>query len=519
MKINKKLLTLGLLGASVFGFASCGSSSELSIFLYQEDVIYDAEMPVFQNANEYAGLELEGLLQKYDSNYDSIYTLRGKNANIVVNDQDTIEATALKEGIFLDLTQLIEEHAPNLKAYFDANPEHKKWATASDGKIYGIPFYTDGKTAKAFFVRQDWVDLLAANKKLPSGIDKDNLDEMTVVQYEALLTAFKKHEQLLLDGYPASKVIPYFDRDSDFAISELAGLWGATGDLYNDKGTVKHGAIEKEFREAMKNIVRWYKNGLIDEEILTESSEDKRATYFSYNQGGSTHDWIGTTYSFNEEVYAENLHKDFNLKCILPPTRKDGSKYESTVRKQIGKVTAINVNTPEEDVIKAVKWIDYFFTEKGHNELNFGIEGEHFTKDNGVYKYTNKILNDNNTALANLYKVGAQLQAPGVQTFDYEAAWLSEEASVAMTAYEQYLNPVYNDLIYPNIKYSNEDYQIVNEAKNTVANVYEEQVNAWLTGKIDINNDAEWNKYITKMKQAGIETIISVTQKYLSEKK
>ena len=514
MKFTKRLIATGLAAVSVLGVASCGggSSSELSIFLYQEDVVYNADMPVFKNANEYAGIELEGVLQKYDSNFDSIYTLRGKNANIVVNDQDTIEATALKEGIFLDLTALINEHAPNLKAYFDANPTQKAWATASDGKIYGIPFYTDGKTAKAFFVRQDWVKLLKDNGKLPSGIDSDNLDNMTVEQYEALLMAFKNNEKLMLQGYPATTIYPYFDRDSDFAISELAGLWGATGDLYIADGSVAHGAVQPEFREAMKNIVRWYKNKLIEPDILVASTTDKRVTYFSSNQGGSTHDWIGTTYSFNDDVYAANLAPDFDLTCILPPVRQDGSRYEATVRKQIGKVTAINVNTPAEDQIKAIKWIDYFFSEKGHKELNYGIEGEHFNMENGVVKYTNKIVNSNATALASLYAIGAQLQSAGVQTFEYEKAWLSDEANAAMTAYEPYLNKTYNELIYPNVKYTNEEYQKVNEAKNMVAQVYLEQVNSWLTGKIDINNDTEWSKYLAKMEQAGVQTIVSLTQ-------
>lgn len=521
MKFTKKLIATGLLATSVLAAASCdgGDKSELQIFLYQENVVYNADMPVFKNANEYAGIKLEGLLQKYDSNYDNIYALRGKNANIVVNDQDTIESTALKEGIFVDLTDLIEQHAPNLKAYFDANPTQKAWATASDGKIYGIPFYTDGQTAKAFFVRQDWVNLLKDNKKLPAGIDAENLDNMTVAQYEALLTAFKDNSKLLLQGFPATTIYPYFDRDSEFAISELAGLWGATGDLYNDNGTVKHGAVQPEFREAMKNMVRWYKNGLIEPEILVESTTDKRVTYFASNQGGSTHDWIGTTYSFNEDVYAANLAPDFDLKCILPPTRSDGSKYESTVRKQIGKVTAINKNTSEEDQIKAIKWIDYFFSEKGHKELNYGIEGEHFNMENGVVKYTSKIVNSNATALASLYAIGAQLQSAGVQTFEYEKAWLSEEANTAMAAYEQYLNPTYNDLIYPNVKFTNEEYQKVNEAKNTVSSVYMDAVNDWLTGAIDINNDTEWNKYIAAMEQAGVNTIVQYTQVALDRSK
>ena len=309
--MKKLLLMIALLATSILTLASCGGSSELTIFLYQDNYIYRSDMPVFQKANEYAGIELTGVLQKYDSNYSTIYNLRGKDANLVVHDQDTIEATALKDGIFLDLTPLIEAHAPNLKKFFDENPEKKAWATASDGKIYGIPFYTDGKTAKAFFVRQDWVNKLAKNNLLPAGINKDNLDALTVENFHDLLKAFKDNKNLLTSF---TNIYPYFDRDLDFAISELASLWGATAEYYLDKdGKVQYGATMPEFKTAIENIAGWFKEGLIDPNILTPATEDKRVTYFAQNSGGATHDWIGTTYSFNDEVYAENLNTDSKI--------------------------------------------------------------------------------------------------------------------------------------------------------------------------------------------------------------
>ncbi|MDE7095674.1 MAG: hypothetical protein K2O23_04215 [Anaeroplasmataceae bacterium] len=519
--MKKLLLMIALLATSILTLASCGGSSELTIFLYQDSYIYRSDMPVFQKANEYAGIELTGVLQKYDSNYSTIYNLRGKDANLVVHDQDTIEATALKDGIFLDLTPLIEAHAPNLKKFFDENPEKKAWATASDGKIYGIPFYTDGKTAKAFFVRQDWVNKLAKNNLLPAGINKDNLDALTVENFHDLLKAFKDNKNLLTSF---TNIYPYFDRDLDFAISELASLWGATAEYYLDKdGKVQYGATMPEFKTAIENIAGWFKEGLIDPNILTPATEDKRVTYFAQNSGGATHDWIGTTYSFNDEVYAENLNTDskiegqFELICIAPPTRSDGSKYEPTIRKEIGTVTAINASTSEEDQIKLMKWIDYFFTETGHEQLNFGIEGEHFTKSGSTYSYTNKILNDRATALANLYNIGCQLQTPGVQTFDYEEAWLSEPAKKAMKLYEdeKYLNLDYNKLIYPNIKLSNADYQSVNAYRSGVNTVYLDQVSQWLNKGATNIAQGEWDAFVAAMEKAGTKAITTTLQKYV----
>lgn len=516
-----KKLVMGIAAfTGAFTLASCGGSdSEFTIFLYQEGVVYSDTMPVFQRANEYAGITLEGILQKNDTNYDSIYNLRGKNASIVVNDQDTIEATALREGLFADLTNLIEEHAPNLKAYFDSHPQQKEWATASDGKIYGIPFYTEGETAKGYFVRMDWVKKLEAAGKLPAGLKatQESLNTMTVEQFGQLLRAFKNNKSILTD---ADNIYPYFDRDSDFAISELSSLWGATADYYlDDNGKVHYGVLEDSFRDALNHIIEWYKDGLIDPEILTESTEDKRVTYYAQDSGGVTHDWIGTTYSFNSDVYAANLVDDFEVVCILPPARADGTRFEPTTRKLIGNVTAISSDLSEEEQIKLITWIDFFFSKEGQDLANFGVKDVDYTvAEDGSYVYTDQIVNDNNTALANLYNIGAQLQNAGVQTFAYEEAWLSPEAAQAMEDYVPYLNTGYNDLIYPNAKLSSSDYNTVNTAKSAIAELLEQNIASWLRRGTSIG-DSEWSEFVASLEKAGANNVVSILQATIDAKK
>ena len=518
MKLGKKIFAAGLVAASAFSLASCQTtqSSDLTIFLFQEDVKYNENMLVYKKANEYAGVNLTGAIGKYVSNLEQEFNLSGKYASVVVYDQDSIEAAALKEKIYLDLTDLINEHAPNLKAYFDANPTQKQWATASDGAIYGIPFYTEGETAKAWFVRQDWVNTLADNKKLPAGVTKDNLDALTVEQYEALLQAFKDNQKLLTKS---TYIYPYFDRDSDFAISELASLWGATADFYIDNGTVKFGATQPEFKVALENMIRWYKNGIIHPDILNESTEDLRATLFAANSGGSTHDWLGTTYSFNDECYAANMVDDFELVCIAPPTRFAGTekadKYEVTTRKLIGKVTAISNAVSDEDAIKLVKWIDFFFSKEGQDLSNFGELNTHYTKSGDTYEFTNKIINDNATALANLYQLGCQLQSAGVQNFAYEEAWLSEDASAAMSKYTEYLNPNYNDLIYPNIKMSQADYEKVLGYKNQIDYQYDQWISDFLKGNKTLN-DSTWAEFCNVLNtNSGATKACEIYQNYV----
>lgn len=515
----KKTILLVLVLSTAFLLTACGgkkSSDNFSIFLYQEQVVYDEDMAVFKKVNEEIGIELEGFLQRYDSNYRSRFTTGGYRSNLVIYDQDTIESYGYN-GTYLDLTNLIEEHAPNIKAFFEANPEQKNWATATNGAIYGIPFYTDGLTAKAYFIRQDWVDILREEGRIDN-IPTD-LNTLTVQDYEALLRAFKDNRTLLTT---AKNLYPYFDRDEEFWVSELASLWGGSADFYiDDSDQVQFGAIEPKFKLAIENIARWMKDGLIDPSILDGSNADDRQSHFARNDAGATRDWIGTTYAFNDDVYSDVMVPGFEVVAIAPPEREDGMRIEPTIRKEIGNVGAINAKTSTEGQIKLIQWMDYFFTKEGSDLLNFGLENVTYTLENNNYIYTDKIINDNATALANLYSYGAQLGTPGVQNFAYETAWLSPEAVEAMTAYDEngYLNLDYTELIYPNIKLSREEYTQVNAAKTQINNELNQQVFQWIVNGSAANgiSDADWEDFVQLMHQSGSQTITDIYQNHVSE--
>ena len=139
------------------------------------------------------------------------------------------------------------------------------------------------------------------------------------------------------------------------------------------------------------------------------------------------------------------------------------------------------------------------------------------TDDHKIYKYTDNIINDNATALANLYARGAQLQAPGVQDFAYEEAWLSPEAAKAMEDYDQYLNKGYNDLIYPNAKLLTTDYTAVNAAKSSIAELLNQNVATWIKRGTAIS-DQEWNLFKQSIQSAGSQNVIDVLQRIVDEK-
>ena len=73
------------------------------------------------------------------------------------------------ESIFR-FADLIEEHAPNLKAFFEKNPNVASALKAADGNMYYIPYLPDGKYGRAYFMRTDWLDKLGL--KAPENVDE-----------------------------------------------------------------------------------------------------------------------------------------------------------------------------------------------------------------------------------------------------------------------------------------------------------------------------------------------------------
>ena len=125
------------------------------------------------------------------------------------------------QGAFMPLNDLIDEHAPHLKAYFDERPNVRSALTAADGNMYYIPYLPDGKYGRAFWMRTDWLDKLGLD--VPQNVE----------EYEAALRAFRDGDP---NGNGLKDEVPYFARQWEEVI-RLVTLFGGRSsgsDTYHD---------------------------------------------------------------------------------------------------------------------------------------------------------------------------------------------------------------------------------------------------------------------------------------------
>ena len=58
-----------------------------------------------------------------------------------------------------------------------------------------------------------------------------------------------------------------------------------------DNGLIKHGYAEDNYRVGIRNIAKWYSEGLIDQDAFDRTG-DVRKELLGSNRGGMTHDWF-----------------------------------------------------------------------------------------------------------------------------------------------------------------------------------------------------------------------------------
>jgi putative aldouronate transport system substrate-binding protein len=169
--------------------------------------VYEEAWPVEQGASELTGIHLindtVGANMRTDEN-----TGRTEALNLMLatgNIPDIVGSSRIRdfvnqygpEGAFVPLNDLIEEHAPNIAAYYAQRPDIEAAVKAADGQMYYIPYLPDGKYGRAYWIRTDWLDAL--------GLDVPQ----TVEEYENVLRALKTQDP---NGNGLADEVPFFAR-------------------------------------------------------------------------------------------------------------------------------------------------------------------------------------------------------------------------------------------------------------------------------------------------------------------
>ncbi len=282
----------------------------------------------------------------------------------------------LDNDISIDLTELIPTYMPNYYELVTSDDALRLDVVDSAGRflmLYGI--YDN--------IPMNWQGLVVRSDVL-----EENGLELPVT-YDDVESCLELFREL---GYrrPLNMAM-----NGSFSDSNLESGFNVGSRLYQDDGAVKYGPMEDGYLEYLTKMNDWYTRELIGQDFPGDGSWGSGQP----NEGHLTHEigyFVINSSSIGSMLRANTDDDDYYLTCVDRPTKADGSsKAWSTVggSGRTNGATMISTACDEELVPILLQYFDYCYSPEGYELCSFGIEGEHYTKDeNGDCHYIPEVI-------------------------------------------------------------------------------------------------------------------------------
>jgi len=400
-----------------------------------------------------------------------------------------------QEGTIIDLTDLIDKYAPNIKALMKEDPYFAAQLVAPDGKIYSVMdvmYPINTVVPVSVIIRRDWLKKL--NLKVPT-----NYDELTQV-----LEAFATQDP---NGNGKKDEIPLIINDVD-----AVGILGTGSGLpftaqndnryyFDENGKCTFLFATDEIKDALGYMNQLYQKGLLYKELTNDTSvvESLIAQDLVGCYPGQPVDWIAR---------ADSLTKDSGGDWIMiaPPADSEGHVAISK-RFPTGMYYGISADCKNPEL--AMKWIDYIgYSQEANLIKDYGIEGQTFTYDaNGEPQFTDYIMHnpDGYSPHDAMRTVGG---APSILVFDTPNEFLKKFAGSTVGECMKALEPLMveaNPLILP----TPEESATYNEVWSDMDVYYKEMFAKFISGAESLDN---FGTYVDTLKSIGLDKIIQIKE-------
>lgn len=405
-------------------------------------------------------------------------------------------SAAITDGVIMNLNDIMETKAPNLKGILEKHPDVDKMIRTQEGDYYCFPFLrglvTPNKTqfSSGMVVRKDILNRL--------GLDIPE----TIEEWETVLRAFKA------EGIE----VPFTARQE-----WMRDVWSPGfdnwGDFYVENGVVKNGLTEDSRKEFLLKLNQWYEEGLIDRDYLV-ADKNSCQTYFTTGKSAATYapggQGLGTYTQVMHEADPNITEKD--IVSTVPLTGEKGKNAKFSKMNQIfdGSGASATITTQCKNVDAAAWLLDWMYGPEGSMVNCFGIEGESFNMENGYPLYTDLITKNPEgltmeRALALYTRVGQS--GPLVQDELYIEQYYSQDNQ--KEALDLWMKTDMGKYVYPPATISNEDSDKFSNIMSNVKTFSDEMESKFIAGTASLD---EWDNYVKQLKTFGIEDAVAMKQ-------
>ncbi|WP_025680748.1 ABC transporter substrate-binding protein [Paenibacillus massiliensis] len=291
-------------------------------------------------------------------------------------------------GAMLDLTDLIEEHAPNLKKMFGPHMNRLKYSL-EDPSIYVIPSYSQ--------VDQTTFDATSGFEIQHKVLKELGYPEVkTVKDFENVLRTYYEKHPTTNGGPTIPLTLDADDWRIMITVTNAAFLTtGAPddGEYFIDPNTYEAKLHYKrpEAREYFRWLNHMSAEGLLDKESFVQKSDQ----YKSKIASGRVLGLIDAEWGYQD---AEDALKAAGMEdssyAHFPVTLTEEYKDHSFQDAGFLSGYGVGITTSCPDPVRAIKFLDFLASDEGQVLVNWGIEGKHYVVEDGKRVIPENVLNE-----------------------------------------------------------------------------------------------------------------------------
>lgn len=426
-----------------------------------------------------------------------------------------------EDGFVLDLKPYLETDFPNFQAALKNVPERDrklaldKGVNPDDGGYYGMPLialeHVDN-LASMVFINQAWLDKVG--KEIPTTTD-ELYDVLVAFRDGDCNGNGKKDEIPMVAGSASGTGLAAWVMN--------AFMYWDPSNIYNvdENGKIYSPIVTDEFRQGLQFMNKLYEEGLFSELSFSGASH---TDFVAMNTPADNIAKAGIIYghpSIYTDANSTILDQYTAMTSLADATGKGGyTVFNENVVRWISWVTT-SCDTPK----RAMAFLDLMYTDEAMTRMRMGekgvfwdygeegvnIKGEKTSihvYDESAFFTGNSTWGINGNCIMNDANYTGVFEYVGDGSRNDEVSRLMKELweNVCLTR----KSPKYTA---EGLIYTSEDFDRRQELMGRYYSNYSEPITLFITGKLDINDDAAWQNYVDTLEKLGRAELEEIAQR------
>ncbi|GLX66533.1 extracellular solute-binding protein [Paenibacillus glycanilyticus] len=395
----------------------------------------------------------------------------------------------VKDGAYLDLTDYMDKYAPNYSEWRNSDETRRKTTVTDSGKLlgfYGIAPYSEWM----------WFGMLIKKEALEkTGLEVPN----TIDEWHTFLTKAKEV------GY--SEPLNYGSTYGQIFTGIINGAYGVWDWTFMDAdGKVQWGPAQPKAKDYLATMQQWNKEGLLNKDWATADFNQRMASAIS-DKTAVMMDSPDTMWSYWKQ------QNNIDFVGALNPVLNAGDKSATTYKnfKRTGRSAAIT--TQADDVEAAMRWLDFAYSKKGWEILNYGEYGKvhlvdetgkpYFQPDSYIYKDP-----DGQPVATTLVKYRMH-SWPDIRDEHNSNPLIVAEGSYSGDIRKTWTENMDTSVAMPPITFTTEEASREAELGNQLSTLRNEYFAKIVKGQLPVD---AYDKFLSEAKKMGLDEFLSIHQ-------